>query len=50
MTAPTPEEQHAMLRALLVERRARLYGQARFTANTRRNTLALIRETRKETQ
>ncbi|WP_327335871.1 hypothetical protein OG384_04355 [Streptomyces sp. NBC_01324] len=35
MTAPTPE-QRAEIRALLAERRARLYGQARFTAATRR--------------
>jgi len=41
-------EQRAAVRALLVERRARLYAQARFTASGRRNAWNLIR-TRKDT-
>lgn len=48
MTAPAPEEQRAAVRALLVERRARLYGQARFTASTRRAAWNLIRNTARE--
>jgi len=47
VNALTPE-QRAAVRALLVERRARLYAQARFTASGRRNAWNLIR-TRKDT-
>ena len=47
MTALTPE-QRAVVRALLVERRARLYAQARFTASGRRAAWTLIRTTRKD--
>lgn len=47
MTALTPEQQ-AVVRALLVERRARLYAQDRFTASGRRVAWALIRTTRKD--
>ena len=47
MTALTPE-QRAAVRALLVERRTRLYAQARFTASTRRTAWNLI-HTRKAT-
>lgn len=48
MTVPTPEQQ-AAIRALLAERRARLYAQARFTASTRRNAWALIRTSKEMT-
>lgn len=47
MTAPSPEQQ-AAIRALLAERRMRLYAQARLTASTRRNAWTLIRDTPKE--
>lgn len=40
---PTPE-QRAEIRALLAERRMRLYAQARLTASTRRAAWALIRQ------
>lgn len=43
----TPE-QHAAVRALLVECRARLHAQARFTASGRRAAWTLIRN-RKDT-
>lgn len=45
----TPE-QRAAVRVLLVERRARLYAQARFTASGRRAAWTLIRTTRKDTR
>ncbi|MEU9947045.1 hypothetical protein [Streptomyces sp. NPDC047939] len=38
---PDPQTQ-AAIRALLAERRARLYAQARFTAATRRNAWRTI--------
>jgi hypothetical protein len=41
MPAPTPE-QRAKIRALLAERRLRLYGQARFTAAARRAAWSTI--------
>ncbi|WP_187285451.1 hypothetical protein [Streptomyces sp. OR43] len=40
--APSPE-QLAAIRALLAERRLRLYGQARFTASARRNAWRIAR-------
>ena len=43
-------EQHAAVRALLVERRARLHAQARFTASGRRAAWTTIRTTRKDTR
>jgi len=39
----TGHQVHAAVRALLVERRARLYAQARFTASGRRAAWNLIR-------
>lgn len=42
-------EQHAAVRALLAERRTRLFAQARFTASGRRAAWTLIRTTRKDT-
>ncbi|MFJ1900464.1 hypothetical protein [Streptomyces sp. NPDC088115] len=44
MSAPSPE-QLAAVRALLTERRARLYAQARFTAAGRRAAWRTIRPT-----
>ncbi|MFG2676983.1 hypothetical protein [Streptomyces sp. NPDC048445] len=47
MSAPTPE-QRAEIRALLAERRARLYAWDRFTASARRTARTTIRNSRKE--
>lgn len=43
MSAPTPK-QRAEIRALLAERRMRLYAQARFTASARHAAWTLIRQ------
>lgn len=48
MTAPA-SEQREEVRALLDERRLRLYGQARFTASARRAASTTIRNARKDT-
>ena len=49
MTSLT-SEQRAAVRALLVERCARLHAQARFIASGRRAAWNLIRTTRKDTR